>query len=137
MDLLLNDDETPTKQSTNKISEEKHETHDGAITFVKYSARKHKKIDKHLKCVALDCSEVFPYVKELNHHLKSAHPDIKFKCKYCPKVYDCYNSHYKHEASHFELRYRCHFCEKRFQFPKQREKLHEWQHTGKNLLPCT
>ena len=136
VDSLLQDDETPTKESTSKISEEKHKTNDGTITFAKYGARKHKKIDKHLKCVASDCSEVFPYMKELNHHLKSKHPDIKFKCKYCPKVYDCYNSHYKHEATHFELPYRCHFCEKRFQFPKLREK-HEWQHTGKNLLPCT
>ena len=136
VDSLLHDDEAPTKGSTSKISEEKHETNDGTITFAKYGARKHKKIDKHLKCVASDCEEVFPYVKELNHHLKSKHPHIKFKCKYCPKVYDCYNSRYKHEATHFELPYRCHFCEKRFQFPKQREK-HERQHTGKSLLPCT
>ena len=136
VDSLLQDDVTPTKASTSKISEEKHETNDGAITFAQYGARKHKKIDKHLKCPDSECPDVFPYVKELNHHLKTKHPDIKFKCKYCPKVYDCYNSRYKHEASHFELPYRCHFCEKRFQFPKLREK-HERQHTGKNLLPCT
>ena len=81
-------------------------------------------------------TEIFPFVKDLNDHMKEVHPDVKFHWKYCPKVYDSHNTHYKHEASHFQYRYLCHYCTKHFQFPGLREK-HERQHTGNNLLPCT
>ena len=116
MDLLLGDD-TTTKDSSSKILEEVHETKNGSMKIAYYGAWKYKKVDKCLKCVATDCLEVFSFVKDINDHLWTVHPNIKFKCKYCPKVYFCNNSWNKHEASHFELRYRCHFYTKWFQFP--------------------
>ena len=92
VDSLLNDDETPTKGSTSKISEEVHETNDDSMRIAHYSARKHKKVDKNLKCVAKDCPHTFPFVKELNNYLKTVHLDIKFKCQCCRKVYESHNS---------------------------------------------
>ena len=75
VDLLLHDDTVPTKESSSKISEEVHETNDDSMKIAHYGARKHKKVDIHLKCVAPDCSEVFIFVKNLNHHLRTEHPD--------------------------------------------------------------
>ena len=68
--------------------------------------------------------------------MKEKHPDVKFRCQHCPKVYDTYNTRYKHEYKHFQLPYKCHHCDKRFLFPGLRAK-HKKQHTGVGLLPCT
>ena len=136
VDSILKDDDAPTKESTSLISEETHVTSHGSMKVVRYGCVKHKKVDKKLKCCVEACTEIFPFVKELNGHMKEVHPDVKFHCKYCPKMYDSHNAHYKHEASHFQYRYLCHYCTRRFQFPGLREK-HERQHTRNNLLPCT
>ena len=68
--------------------------------------------------------------------MKEVHPDMKFKCQYCPQMYETHNARYKHEHTHFQLPYCCHFCTKQFLFPGLQDH-HEGQHTGANLLPCT
>ena len=75
-------------------------------------------------------------MKSLNHHMKEVQTDMKFKCKYCPCMYETHNARYKHEHTHFQLPYCCHYCIKHFLFPSLRDH-HENQHTCTNLLPCT
>ena len=99
-----------------------------------YGIKRTQKQKKKLPCTG--CEEIFTLVKDFIIHMKEKHPDLKFRCQYCPKVYDNYNAHYKHEYKHFQLPYKCRHCDKRFLFPGLRAK-HEKQHTGVGLLPCT
>ena len=131
---LIKDDAKPAKQGTSKVNEEKHKTENGEIEIKQYAIKCGKRQNKKLPCSA--CDQVFGLVKDFNIHMKEKHPDVKFRCQHCPKVYDTYNAHYKQEYKHFQLPYKCHHCDKRFLFPGLRAK-HEKQHTGVGLLPCT
>ena len=131
---LIQDDATPTKQGTSKVNEEKHKTENGEIEIKEYAIKRTKKQKKTLPCTG--CEEIFTLVKDFNIHMKQKHPDLKFRCQHCPKVYDTYNARYKHEYKHFQLPYKCRHCDKRFLFPGLKAK-HEKQHTGVGLLPCT
>ena len=122
------------KQGTSKVNEETHKTENGEIEIKQYAIKHTKRQKKKLPCSG--CDQIFGLVKDFNIHMKEEHPDLKFRCQYCPKVYDTYNARYKHEYKHFELPYKCHHCDKRFLFPGLRAK-HEKQYTGKGLLPCT
>ena len=131
---LIKDDAKPAKQGTSEVNEKKHKTENGEIEIKQYAIKHGKRQNKKLPCSARD--QVFSLVKDFNIHMKEKHPDVKFRCQHCPKVYDTYNAHYKHEYKHFQLPYKCHHCDKRFLFPGLRAK-HEKQHTGVGLLPCT
>ena len=131
---LIQDDAKPAKQGTSKVNEEKHKTKNGEIEIKQYAIKHAKRQKKKLPCSG--CDQIFSLVKDFNIHMKEKHPDLKFRCQHCPKVYDTYNTHYKHEYKHFQLPYKCHHCDKRFLFPGLRAK-HEKQHTGQGLLPCT
>ena len=84
------------------MNKEKHKTENGEIEIKQY-AIKHGKRQKKLPCSA--CDQVFSLVKDFNIHMKEKHPDVKFRCQHCPKVYDTYNAHYKQEYKHFQLPY--------------------------------
>ena len=136
VDLLTEKDEPITSKGSSKISETEHETSDGKLKCTQYGLKKPKKQEKKLKCPDSNCDKIFPYVKNLNDHMKEVHPDMKFKCQYCPQMYETHNAQYKHEHTHFQLPYCCHFCTKWFLFLGLQD-CHEGQHTGANLLPCT
>ena len=106
----------------------------GSLKIKEYGIKHTQKQKKKLPCTG--CEEIFTLVKDFNIHMKEKHPDLKFRCQHCPKVYDTYNVRYKHEYKHFQLPYKCRHCDKRFLFPGLRAK-HEKQHTGVGLLPCT
>ena len=92
------------------MNKEKHKTENGGIE-IKQPAIKHtKKQNKKLPCSG--CYQIFGLVKDFNIHMKQKHPDLKFRCQHCPKVYDTYNAHYKHEYKHFQLPYKCCHCDK-------------------------
>ena len=131
---LIKDDQKPGKKASSKVDEETHETDNGKLKMTQYGIKRNNKKDKKIPCSS--CDQVFSMIKEFNQHMKTDHPNVKFRCKYCPKVYNTYNARYKHEYKHFQLPYKCEYCEKRFQFPGLRNK-HEKQHTGKGLIPCT
>ena len=135
VDTLLQDDAKKVNGSC-LIAQEDVNTHDGEITIKTYGIRRSKKQKKHLKCPDSTCDEVFDFVKDMNVHVANRHPDIRFRCSFCPKSYQTYNARYKHEHKHFELPYCCHYCSMRFLFPGLRTK-HERQHTGNGLFPCT
>ena len=137
VDLLTEEDNAPKSRGSSKISETEHVTTDGKLKCTGYGLPKPKKQKKNLKCPDSDCSQVFPFVKELNKHMKDTHPDVKFKCAHCPRQYETHNARYKHEHTHFQLPYSCHYCTKRFLFPGQRDRHEGSQHTRQNLLPCT
>ena len=134
LENLKKDDEKPAKEGTSQVNIQMHKTESGEIQIKQYGIRHAKKQKKKLLCSG--CDQVFGFVKDFNCHMKEQHPDLKFRCQYCPKNYDTYNAHYKHEYKHFQLPYKCHYCEKRFLFPGLQAK-HKKQHTGKGLLPCT
>ena len=136
VDLLTENDNKSKSRGSSKISETKHQTSEGKLKCTGYGLKKLKKQEKKLKCPDTNCDKIFPYVKSLNHHMKEVHPDMKFKCQYCPCMYKTHNARYKHEHTHFQLPYCCHYCIKHFLFPGLRDH-HESQHTGTNLLPCT
>ena len=132
--ILAEDRKKPA--SSSKVSEVNVTTSDGSITVAKFAIVKRDKKPRDFPCPAKPCAKICHLIKELNDHIQKIHPDFKFKCSQCPKLYSTYNARYKHEHSHFELPYVCHFCRKRFLFPGLRDR-HEGQHTGKNLFPCT
>ena len=132
VDLLTENDKS---KGLSKISETEHETSDGKLKCTGYGLKKPKKQEKKLKCPDTDCDQIFPYVKNLNDHMKEVHPDMKFKCQHCPHMCETHNACYKNEHTHFQLPY-CYFCTKCFLFPGLRD-CHDGQHTGANLLPCT
>ena len=135
VDALLQDDGKKINGSC-LIAQEDVNTHDGEITIKTYGIRRSKKQKKHLKCPDSACDEVFDFVKDMNVHVAKRHPDIRFRCSFCPKSYQTYNARYKHEHKNFELPHCCHYCSMRFLFPGLRTK-HEHQHTGNGLFPCT
>ena len=135
LDALLQEDGKKVNGSC-IIDQEDLNTHDGEINIKTYGIWHSKKKKKNLQCPDSACNQVFDFVKDMNVHVTGAHPDLRFRCQYCPKSYLTYNARYKHEHKHFELLYCCHYCSMRFLFPGLREK-HEHQHTQKGLLPCT
>ena len=132
---LLQEDGMKVK-GTCIIGQEELNTQEGEINIKTYEIRRRKKQKKNLQCPNTECNRVFDFVKDMNAHVTEEHPDVRFRCQYCPKSYNTYNGRYKHEHKHFELPYCCHYCSMRFLFPGLREK-HERQHTQKGLLPCT
>ena len=132
---LLQEDGMKVK-GTCIIGQEELNTHEGEINIKTYGIWHRKKQKKNLQCPDRECNQVFDFVKDMNAHVTEQHPDVRFRCQYCPKSYNTYNGRYKHEHKHFELPYCCHYCSMRFLFPGLREK-HECQHTQKGLLPCT
>ena len=109
VDLLTEKESDNKSRGSSKISETKHETTDGKLKYTGNDLKKPKKQEKKLKCPDTACDQVFPYVKDLNSHIKHSHPDLKFKCEYCPWMYETHNVLYKHEYKHFQLPFCCHF----------------------------
>ena len=92
VDLLTQNDNKSKSRGSSKISETEHETSDGKLKCTGYGLKKPKKQEKKLKCLDTNCDQIFPYVKSLNHHMKEVHPDMKFKCQYCPRMYETHNA---------------------------------------------
>ena len=103
VELPTEKDEAITSKGSSKISKTGHETSDGKLRCTRYGLKKSKKQEKKLKYPDTNCDKIFPYVKNLNDHMKEVHPDMKFKCQYCPWMYETHNAHYKHEHTHFQL----------------------------------
>ena len=93
VDLLTERDEPITSKGSSKISETEHETSNGKLRCTRYGLKKPKKQEKKLKCLDTSCDKIFPYVKNLNDHMKEVHPDMKFKCQYCPRMYETHSAH--------------------------------------------
>ena len=92
VDLLTENDNKSKSRGSSKISETKHETSDGKLKCTGYGFKKPKKQEKKLKCPDTNCDQIFPYVKSLSHHMKEVQPDMKFKCQYCPHMYETHNA---------------------------------------------
>ena len=82
------------------------------------------------------CEEVYHTQKDLNDHIRQDHPDFKFKCHHCARVFMTANAAYKHEVGHAGKKFACKDCNKAFQF-KGALKDHLKVHTGKRMYPCT
>ena len=106
----------------------------GKVVFVTHGIKKLKKRVRNFKCVV--CDSMFHIQKDLNEHIRKKHPDYRFKCHHCTRVFGTANAAYKHEVSHAGLKFACKVCNKAFQF-KGALKDHVKVHTGSGMYPCT
>ena len=96
---------------------------------------KRKRPIQHYKCPAGCKDKMFKSQKDLNEHVKTKHPNYRFKCHYCTHVFKTYNARFKHELGHGELPYQCSICLKTFLYKKHMGE-HKKVHTKKNLYIC-
>ena len=89
---------------------------------------------RDIKCPV--CKQVFNLVKDVNLHVKQAHPRFRYKCKYCTKKIQNYASRYKHERKHGTPNHMCKHCQKEFFFKKDLT-VHSRVHTGQGQFRST
>ena len=88
--------------------------------------------ERSFKC--MDCKEVFPKIKDLNHHITEKHKEA-FKCDQCSKVFGTANGLTKHKGSHSGFNLKCAVCGVIKQFQHELTE-HMRTHTGTGLFPC-
>ena len=93
-----------------------------------------KTVVKERKFKCIDCQQVFPKVKDLNHHITTVHKE-KFKCDQCSKIYSTANGLTKHKGSHSGFNLKCAVCGVVKQFQHELTE-HMHTHTGTGLFPC-
>ena len=62
------------------------------LVFVTHGIRKIQKRVYNFTCRI--CEEVYHTQKDLNHHIRQDHPDFKFKCRHCTRVFMTANAAY-------------------------------------------
>ena len=67
----------------------------GNLVFVTHGIRKIRKRVCNFDCRL--CEEVYHTQKDLNNHIRQDHPDFKFKCCHCTRVFIMTNAAYKHD----------------------------------------
>ena len=111
------------------------------------------------------CDKKFVKPDTLQHHIKSAHEDLEYKCSLCPMLfktigklkahtniahstdekYQCKHCGKRlgslgnlmsHEFIHAEANLQCKFCPKKFKRPNNLQ-FHERHHTGEFPFKCT
>ena len=102
----------------------------------RFQLRKRHKKKAEKKCST--CKKEFPTYAELEKHVKRDHPQFKYKCRYCPKIFNSSSWKYQHQVRHKGLRYQCSldWCSKLFQFGYQLRD-HLKKHTKKSLYVCS
>ena len=89
---------------------------------------------KKVKCPS--CKEKFKTYLELVAHIKEKHPEYKYSCKHCPKLFTSSSWRYQHQKRHEGLRYKCSVCSKLFQYYYQ-VRDHYKVHSKKKLYVCS
>ena len=68
--------------------------------------------ERTFSCVL--CKKKCKTMAEITRHIRNDHPDFKYSCSKCPKVFVMQNGRYKHEMLHKGLKYYCDTCDKPF-----------------------
>ena len=98
-----------------------------------YTIRKHISSKRDFKCpTSRSCKGTYLSQANMNIHVKTTHPDLRWKCNYCTAKY---NAAYKHERAHSGPKHECKSCHKKFIYKSHLEE-HRRLHTGKGLIPC-
>lgn len=97
-----------------------------------------KRKKKHKPRICSSCQKVCKTYIELTQHIKDDHPDFKYKCKYCPKLFNSASWKYQHQDRHRGLRFMCPYkkCAKLCQFGYQLRD-HVKKHSRKALYVCS
>ena len=106
----------------------------GNLVFVTHGIREIQKRVCNFACRV--CEEVYHSQKGLNDHIRQDHPDPKFKCCHCIRVFMMADAAYKHELRHAGKKFTCKYYNKAFQF-KGALKDHLKVHTGKGMYQRT
>ena len=108
----------------------------GKFDLSNFVLKKRAKKHKLRKCSS--CERSFSSYLKLTDHIKEDHPQFKYKCKYCPKLFNSASWKYQHQDRHKGLRFKClkKKCEKLFQFGYQLRN-HQGKHTRKAMYVCS
>ena len=120
--------------ASNKVA--KTAKNKGNFNYKNFQLKKPTKKKKPKKCSS--CPKLCDTYKDLADHVKEAHPEYKYKCRYCPKTFNSSSWKYQHQARHKGLQYQCGVeeCSKLFQFAYQLRD-HMKKHTGDKLYVCS
>ena len=103
LEILLAD-YNKKKLASSKVSETDIKTQNGTVNVKEYGLLKSPiRKDRSLACTECDVKKTT--IAELTKHIKEAHPEFKYKCSQCERLFDTYNGHTKHENKHYLLKY--------------------------------
>ena len=138
--LQSNDDGSSAEEgrSTQSPPSKRIKTEAGQLKVTQHAIRRTQKKVLKLKCPILGCDVRSSSEAERNTHVKEMHPDHKFKCDLCEKIFLMKNGLWKHTNKHYVPKHPCtwegcnHLC-----YYKSDLEAHMKTHTKTGLIPCT
>ena len=139
--LPSHDDGSTTEEDTRVHTpppSKKIKTDGGQLKITDHAIRRPKKKILKLKCPVTGCDVRSDSEASRNKHVADSHPDHKFQCSHCGKVYATSNGLWKHTNKHFAPSHVCPWedCNRKCYY-KSELKTHIKTHTQEGLIQCT
>ena len=105
-------------------------------TNMQQQVLQHRHYRKQVPIACAVCNQISPSQKALIIHVKTYHPNYRYPCGYCPRIFASYNTRYKHIKEHSQPQLYCPVCNKGFHFQSELDQ-HTPVHSAVLPFPCT